>query len=646
MLARPMSIPVGRTICLGGMLACLAATPALGGTSSEQQLADRYAPIVALQDQKKECGKGEPYKPISVDAVLGNPEIELRGPGSGHPVVKTGPTAADLFGKGAGYYLDLPGNPLSPGCTYEKEARRWNGDRAPVAYAHIATEEGRPGELALQYWFYYVFNDFNNKHESDWEMIQLVFPAADASAALKTKPSEVAYSQHEGGERAAWDDPKLERDGNHPIAYAAAGSHANYYSSALWLGRGGSEGFGCDDTSDDSTRTSVRALVVPTTVASSAGPYAWLGFTGRWGQYEPGFNNGPTGPSTKAQWLEPIRWQEDSRDASVPVPAVKTLGPSISSFFCAAVRAGSNALLFAEQKPWVALALVLLVVGFGVGLIRRTRWSPVETIPLREPRGAGQILRVSSRLYRKNLRLFLGIGAAFLPLGALFAGIQALLFGTWLKGLVDLAGNRSLVSAALGIEIGGLGVLVAAVLVVAASAVALAEIDRGRKPRVRDCYRTVFSRFRDLFLAVGRAAVVTVLLSLTVVGIPLAVQRLVRWSFLPQSVLDGRAPRAASQESARLVRGSWWRTFGLTATINVSTLLTALLVGLAFLFLVSSVSLSFIDVIGSVVFALAYPYVGIATTLLFFDRVATGPSEPSPARLRFRQSRGTVPDSG
>ena len=45
-----------------------------------------------------------------------------------------------------------------------------------TSYAHIVTEPGKPGKLALQYWFYYPFNDFNNKHESDWEMVQLMFP--------------------------------------------------------------------------------------------------------------------------------------------------------------------------------------------------------------------------------------------------------------------------------------------------------------------------------------------------------------------------------------------------------------------------------------------------------------------------------------
>jgi hypothetical protein len=30
----------------------------------------------------------------------------------------------------------------------------------------VATDPAHPGTLALQYWFFYVFNDFNNKHEA------------------------------------------------------------------------------------------------------------------------------------------------------------------------------------------------------------------------------------------------------------------------------------------------------------------------------------------------------------------------------------------------------------------------------------------------------------------------------------------------
>jgi hypothetical protein len=139
----------GRTAIVVGVATAFLAAPSAAGTSqsSEQALADRYAPILALQEQDEPCGKGEGYRPDSVDVVLGNPEVVLRGPGEGHPVVKTAPTDRDLFGKGEGYYLDLPGNPLAPGCTYEEEFRRWRGERPPVAYAHVATDASRPGEL-------------------------------------------------------------------------------------------------------------------------------------------------------------------------------------------------------------------------------------------------------------------------------------------------------------------------------------------------------------------------------------------------------------------------------------------------------------------------------------------------------------------
>src|SRR6185295_19537538 len=42
---------------------------ALGDVSPEATLADRYSPVVRLVAQTEECGAGEPYTPIDVDAV-------------------------------------------------------------------------------------------------------------------------------------------------------------------------------------------------------------------------------------------------------------------------------------------------------------------------------------------------------------------------------------------------------------------------------------------------------------------------------------------------------------------------------------------------------------------------------------------------
>ena len=75
----------------------------------------------------------------------------------------------------------------------------------PTAYAHVAKEEGEPG-IAVQYWYNYYYNDFANKHEGDWEMVQVMFDEADsAEEALQQEPTRTAFSGHAGGELAGLD---------------------------------------------------------------------------------------------------------------------------------------------------------------------------------------------------------------------------------------------------------------------------------------------------------------------------------------------------------------------------------------------------------------------------------------------------------
>jgi hypothetical protein len=168
--------------------------------------------------------------------------------------------------------VDLPGDPLEPGCRYEKQFRQWNDGRPPSVYAHIATDPFHPGKLSVQDWFYYTFNDFTDKHESDWEMAQVDFDASSAAEAFRERPYEVDLSQHAGGERSDWTGTKLQRQGTHPVIYDATGSHANYFNSALYLGRGAREGFGCDDTREATHRLRLRTVLLPDTPTSASAP--------------------------------------------------------------------------------------------------------------------------------------------------------------------------------------------------------------------------------------------------------------------------------------------------------------------------------------------------------------------------------------
>ncbi|MEM7034761.1 MAG: hypothetical protein AAF629_34795, partial [Chloroflexota bacterium] len=128
------------------------------------------------------------------------------------------------------------------------------GDTAAAAgqvYQSMTEEEKQPcyygrvirrnGWVILQYWFLYAFNNWRsgfdgaNDHESDWEMALIYLAPTDHQG---LKPTWVAYAAHDfSGDdlRRHWDDPELEKEGEHPIIYAGAGSHASYFQSGEYL---------------------------------------------------------------------------------------------------------------------------------------------------------------------------------------------------------------------------------------------------------------------------------------------------------------------------------------------------------------------------------------------------------------------------
>src|SRR5438477_7922208 len=127
---------------------CPTASASAPGTP-EQQLAAKYAPVVALKEQSGDCDSGgEPYRPVPADVVLGRSDVTLVD--SQGTLVKKAPTASDLFSASDEDYLDFPGDPLDPGCSYEQWADEISRGAPTTAYAHIVTQPGKPRKLALQ----------------------------------------------------------------------------------------------------------------------------------------------------------------------------------------------------------------------------------------------------------------------------------------------------------------------------------------------------------------------------------------------------------------------------------------------------------------------------------------------------------------
>jgi hypothetical protein len=398
--------------------------------ADETELAQKHAPVVRLVEQLEECGPGEPYPPVDVDLVLEEPTVALRGPWNAADLVKIGPAAGDLEGRYE-YHLDYPGSALDPGCDYERWQNRLTAEDAePTVYAHVATEAGRPGQLALQYWLFYVFNRFNNLHEGDWEMVQLVFDASDAAEALGEDPVAIGYSSHEGAERADWGEEKLEIvDGSHPVVYPAAGSHANKFTEALYIGSSAEQGVGCDDTQGPHVELRPAVKTIPSDATAAQAAFPWIAYEGRWGELQEAFFNGPTGPNDKRQWTEPISWSEDWRERSYAVPTGGVVGTDATDFFCSAVETGSKALIALLRSPGLTLLVLGGLLALAIFAATRTTWRPVAPLRVARRRSWGQILSASARMYVKRAPLVLGIGLILIPLGLVISVVQALLIG-------------------------------------------------------------------------------------------------------------------------------------------------------------------------------------------------------------------------
>jgi len=630
-------IAAPRRMLVAGLagLALVLAPAAAADLADERALAERFAPVVRLVEQDAECGPGEPYDPLDVELLLDDePTVALRGPWNPSDLAKIGPAAADLVNRFE-YHLDFPGNPLDAKCDYERWARHLAEGSTPTVYAHVATQTEYPDSLALQYWLFYAFNDFNNTHEGDWEMIQLVFDADDAREALETEPREVGYSAHEGAERATWGDDKLELvDETHPVVFPGAGSHANKFTEALYLGSSAEAGVGCDDTRGPHRELRPKVVTIPSEPSAAKEAFPWIGFEGRWGELQPAFFNGPTGPNMKHQWLEPFRWMSGLRTSTPTVPTNETLGEPVTGFFCGAVSSTSSLLNDTSSSPLTALLVfATIAAAFAIPALR-TQWRPVVSKPVRQRRAGGQIVDAAARVYRDDIRVLAPVGLVAVPLGGLAVAAQLALFhSTGLRRAFDALGDDK-VEAVVALLVGGLAHAIAPMLVGAATVLVVRDLDRGGEAGLRVVLRGLRGELWRLVGLGFAGLIVVLLLVLTVIGIPYALKKAVDWAFVQQVAgFEDRRGRDAFRGSRNLVRGHWWRVALITSMLLLVLIVTGPFLGVLVIF-VTDAPLATINFFGTLLFALVLPFTSVALSLLYLDlAVRRDSEEPSTGML-------------
>lgn len=583
-------------------LVLLAVSPATAHAQSstvsakQQELLDTYAPVMAIRKQAAKCEGNERFRPMTVDHVLGNDDVVLRD--ADGDIVTRAPTAEDLAGLDEDHWLDFPGNALKPGCGYEKWFRTF--DAEPTIYGRLTKDQGR---LVAQYWFYWVFNQWNDVHESDWEMIQLDFDTDDVDEALRKGPARYAYAQHEGAEYAEAGDDKVKlADGTHPVVYPSGGSHASYFSSTRWFGKSGATGFGCDDTTGPIERLTPTVVALPRE-APDTGEFAWLSYRGHWGEQQRFFNNGPTGPAAKDRWDEPLEWvEEHGREESIPLPFARS---GATQTFCSLSATGSSIFNSLMDDPLRVVVLGIVALVAAVVVVRF---------------GSRGVLGRAARTWWSEKREYLVVGAVAFAGGLLGLLAQYLVVEVTVVGrLVDVVGGSSPWVLPLVALAGAIVVVPILAWVIAATMLLEAgEPDASAALRAARGRRSPVTRAGMVMVAV---------LGLTLFVVPLFAILGSVWLLAPAvSSREHLAVRPALRRSRRLLKGRRWRSLALTITICLVLAIGGVLG--AIVLVVTSTGFAGAAAVVAAANAVLIPYVALVATH-YYEEV----SEPAVADL-------------
>jgi hypothetical protein len=164
---------------------------------------------------------------------------------------------------------------------------------------YARASRGSDGRLWLQYWFAYVYNDYQlaarfGLHEGDWEMIALRMDERE------DEPDLAVYAQHAYAEQRDWDD--VAKEDGRPVVFIARGSHGSYFEPGMHT----TEVFyDIADGGRDAPDLAVEGL-------NGRDP-DWSRWPGIWGATRARWkaeSDSPAGPVGHPQWEDPAQMLE------------------------------------------------------------------------------------------------------------------------------------------------------------------------------------------------------------------------------------------------------------------------------------------------------------------------------------------------
>lgn len=174
-------------------------------------LVEDYAPVLYFHSE-------EIFRPQSVDVLLRTARLrQTRGTLPDANILSKVSLNALPSYHDLSYYLDvwLGDNGSSDARNYSALRDYYLRALSPsiggppvVTYAHMTSDEDS-GQVTIQYWFFYFYNDWFNKHEGDWEMIQVMLDRAGETPVLFVEGASPRWPDTFDTSDALWDAPDL-----------------------------------------------------------------------------------------------------------------------------------------------------------------------------------------------------------------------------------------------------------------------------------------------------------------------------------------------------------------------------------------------------------------------------------------------------
>src|SRR5262245_38651744 len=172
-------------------------------------------------------------------------DLQSRTVGEGGAILRTGTAVAnadldrrawdglpvrDASGNRIEYWIDGPGDDRRrDGLTEWRNHWRAAADRTPTQYAHLFWLNRASGQLVVQYWFFYPYNEWINHHEGDWEHINVILSGPSRlGRASDYRVAGIEFYFH--GARLDVEQPML--TGGHAVVFVGGQGHVLWWSGA------------------------------------------------------------------------------------------------------------------------------------------------------------------------------------------------------------------------------------------------------------------------------------------------------------------------------------------------------------------------------------------------------------------------------